>query len=227
MPRNSTGYFSQEKSGNFLIKWLSKPRHILLIIVSLLLVSAIVLSPRIFIKKSPQYTENYKLQNGFTRANIETVVAIMHEDTEYVMYFNMLGPDSISRATDAAYRLLDKSRDQQKLLKVVIDLQRRIQSSANDFNNLQFPREFFNNPGDYPALIKILWGFIETEFQLAILGVCYKSTYDPDFQFHWDEAAKQSGLKAIGTIFTLTFKQRQEIEYNLAKDQKNILTVGD
>lgn len=194
---------------------ISKIFLIIAILTAPMAILAIVLYPMVAATNARKYGENFSLKNGFTRADVETVVAKMREDSDYQFYFKMLGKDSVQRAVDNVYAVLDQSRDQKKHLEEIENFKQQIHLTATLLNNIHYPDDFSKDPMAYPDLIKTFWGFIGQEFQLTILGLCYKSTYDINFQFHWSDSARQAAQKLEGLLFSLTNEQRKQIERSL------------
>ena len=197
---------------HFVIKFIRKLLLIVLILVAPLIVLAIALYPFIFVSNTQKYVEHYRLPKGFSRDNIAAVVAQMRKDTEYQFYFKVMEQEDINEAVDAAYQVLDKSRDNDQHFRQMAALKDRIQSTAVSLNNISYPDDFADNPLVYPELLKKFRSFLDDEFQLTILGLSYKATYDSHFQFSWSDAAKLSAHKMESIFNSLTDEQRQKFE---------------
>jgi hypothetical protein len=202
------------KSGSFK-KPLSKVFLIAAVLVAPLILLAVILYPLISKNGSAKYIENYHLPQSFTRANLDTIVEKMHQDTEYQFYFRMLGPTSRQRAVDAVYQILDKSRNKEQHFQQIQSLKAQIQSKALVLNSLDYPPDLAANIAKYPDIISKFWDFLGEEFQLTILGLVYKATYDSDFQFTWNDATRQSAQKLESIFYSFTDDQRKEIEENM------------
>ncbi len=188
---------------------------ILAVLVAPLILLTVILYPMIKKSGPEKYIENYHLPQAFTRANLDTIVDKMHQDTEYQFYFRMLGPKSREQAVSATYQILDKSRTPQKQLQEMQALKGQIESKALVLNTLNFPSDLTTNVSQYPDIISKFWDFLGEEFQLTILGLVYKATYDENFHFIWNDATRQAAQKLESIFYSFTDEQRKEIEENL------------
>ena len=201
--------------GYSILEGLNKLRLILTVLAAPVVLLTIVLYPLVLRFNFERYTQHYRLPKNFTKTNIELAVRQMRQDTEYQFYFKILGPESIARAAHEAYKILDKNRGQSQYLQQITALKNMIQSRAILLHNSHYPADFTQNPLAYPDLIRELWDFLDDEFQLTILGLCYKATYDLKFRFQWDETVLQSAQKIEGVFYSFTAEQRKQIEQSL------------
>ena len=188
---------------------------ILLVLAAPLVLAVIFLYPMIVISNLVKYVEHYQLPKGFNKANIEAAVKQMRQDTEYQFYFKALGPERIQQATENVYQVLNANRSRGQHLAQIRSMKDRVQSTATLLNSLEFPEGFSKNPLAYEDIVRKFWDFVEDEFQLTILGLCYKSTYDRGFQFHWSLAAKQAAQKWERIFAGFSEEQRKEIQERL------------
>ena len=171
---------------HLMIRLLKAAILILLIIAPVVIVMA-VLRPMAEKKARQEILNRYALPEDFKRADFDVVLTHMKEDGEFFYYFENLRPDRLALAQEAAYTLIDQHRRKEDLIKAVIRQKLKVQLLAKTFNYLSYPKEFYQEPQQYPQLKSAVDSFLFEEYVLAMAGACYKGTFDPQFVFRWDE----------------------------------------
>lgn len=152
------------------------------------------------VEERPLVQIDYSLPRGYQRKDVTETVKKMSEDPEYLFYFYSINKEDIVQATFEVFEILDRAR-RQELLKTEIDsLQKKTQSLATMFYHLEYTDEYVDDPSAFPELQKVLNTFLYEEFKLAILGVCYKGTYDEMFVFQWDRTSRLAARKLHGIL---------------------------
>ncbi|MBZ0167460.1 MAG: hypothetical protein K8I00_11695 [Candidatus Omnitrophica bacterium] len=178
-------------------------KNLLKVFLVLLVFGAPVLVMVLFFKpfvskknvEHPVVRVDYKLPKGYQRREVSEAVKKMSDDPEYLFYFYAIEKDEILRATLDVYEILDRARSQESLLTEVETLQMKTKSLAVMFYHLDYDDGYIEDPTAFPELQKVLKTFLYEEFKLAILGVCYKSTYANDFRFEWDRTSQLAARK--------------------------------
>lgn len=143
---------------------------------------------------------NYVLPADYQRSDVTALVKKMSSDSEYLFYFYAIEKDEIVKATYDVFEILDRSRSKKALLGELQSMQQKAQSLAMMFYHLEYGEEYIADPTAYPELQKVLKTFLYEEFKLAVLGVCYKGTYDEGFRFEWDRTSRLAARKLHGIL---------------------------
>ena len=159
------------------------------------IVIMVVFAPFISERNRNKYESSYRLEEGFGKPDVKTVIQRMQKDNEFWFYFHVLPSAWVEKAGDEVYAILNKNRSQAALAGQIKELQVQVRSLAIRFNAFQYPTAFLRSPQDYPVLATALVDFLYMEFKLTILGACYKSTYDIKFYFNWDVYVRQAAVE--------------------------------
>ncbi len=185
-PRN----FSSEKRS--LKSILLKILGVILIILTPIFLIELFIFPLIPKNPTSKYPDRYRLPENFTKGDLANVISRMAEDQEFAFYFHSLTKKNIQEAVDEVYKFLDQYQEKDSFLYQLKLKQDNVKSLAILFKNFEFSEEFIDDPLQYPELCEIFFPFLYEEFLLTIIGVCYKSNYDVNFQFVWDEHTQQA-----------------------------------
>jgi hypothetical protein len=141
----------------------------------------------------------YKLEKDFALADITRIVDHMRKDKEFSFYFSVIPNVRIQEITREVFQLLVKNNSQEAIFNTMTDLKSKIYAISSLFYHMDYSNYSPQDPNRNEDLDKLFWGFLEEEFELAVLGVCYKANYNPQFVYEWDISAIQAAekLKAI------------------------------
>ena len=147
--------------------------------------------------------DRYRLAQGFSYHDFQAVVKKMTEDYEFKFYFYALSSEQALKVEKAAYEILYQNHSRDNLLSRIQEQKMKVGSIGELFLNLTLPPDFSKTPEMFPELNSVMWEFFEEEFKLAILGAIYKSNFNRDFIFIWDDAAQQAAEKLRKIILVL------------------------
>jgi hypothetical protein len=184
---------------------------VILIILIPVFLTILILMPVIKGSRSQKYADHYQLKEGFTAYDIDQIVDRMSQDHEFYFYFLTLSTDSVAQAVDEVQRLLNQNRGREALDRLLVKMMAGIEAEASQLSRLSYPEDFSSRPQNYPEITQKMWNFIYEEFKLAIVGVCYKASYDTQFQFRWQSTTAQMAVRLKDLLLTLTTKQREEL----------------
>ncbi|MDP2654382.1 MAG: hypothetical protein Q8Q08_10175 [Candidatus Omnitrophota bacterium] len=170
----------------------------LVIVVPLALIMTI-LSPVVYQSQVKKYVK-YKLPVPADLSDIKGVIVQMKMDPEYGFYFSVLADRQIDRAAEEIRSFIAEARNREEFLMAIRGLQEDVRTKAVLLNSLQFPEDLSSAPEAHPEICRQIMAFILKEFELAVLGSCYKGMYHPDFQFAWDDASRRAAVTIRGVL---------------------------
>jgi len=182
---------------------LTKLLGFVVIILSPIILILFVLGPIAVKKDRNEFLNKYKLSKDFNRAEVKAIVFTMSDDREYAFYFYVLDANSIDAVSDQAAQILRHYKGKEELLEQLIQLQKEVTSLALFFQYIDIPHDFESNPQEYPDIRTAISNFIKSEFQLTLIGLCYKATHDQDFSFTWDDQAIESANKIRNLVLKM------------------------
>ena len=148
-------------------------------------------------------------------ASAEDVARIMDRlrmDPAFKYYFRVLPTENIEQAgAELVAMLSGPASGASGLLKTIQDQQSRVESLAAGIMGMDYTSGVSLESVPGQRLAAVLWIFLYEEFKTAVLGACYKSTYDPAFHFQWTAETQQAGLTLRRVFAGLTDQQRQAL----------------
>ena len=142
----------------------------------------------------------YQLPKNFSRTDVLLAMEHMKDANEFGFYFHALKTKDVRRVVDEAWAVLDANRDQESLHQEIERLYSRVKSLALVFAYLDIPEDFAQHRDRHPEINRMMYQLLNEEFRLAVLGLCYKATYQNSFQFEWDLSAYTASTQ-IRNIF--------------------------
>jgi len=172
-----------------------------LLIMAPIIIIMVIMTP-LAQKKAEERRTLYLLPTDFAYEDVHKLVANLRHDGEFNFYFSVLREDQIESSITDAFKSLDENRTQESLAQAIKDSKANIATISTLFLHLEIPKDFSKTPEQYPDLSRVVFQFLSEEFSLTILGVVYKSNYDQDFVFQWDDENRTSALKLQKLIFS-------------------------
>ena len=199
--RTKRSYYRKSQPSSF---WKNILKVLLILLVFGAPVLFLILVFKPFVAKQqverPVMRVDYALPADYQRSDLTELVKKMSSDSEYLFYFYSIEKDEIVKATFEVFEILDRSRSKDNLLAEIQAMQQKAQSLAVMFYHLEYGEDYIADPTAFPELQKVLRTFLYEEFKLAILGVCYKGTYDEEFRFEWDRTSRLAARKLHGIL---------------------------
>jgi len=169
---------------------------VIVMILTPLFVLMLGLTPFARSKTEKRISNPYQLPSFYNRDDLVGIVAAMSKDPVFALYFRTLTPTNISDAIRETYEFLDKNRGKDLLRSEIERKQRKVEALSVAFMQEDYPAEFSRSPLEHERQAHILWTFFYEEFKVTLLGLCYKATYEPAFNFRWQD---QSMVTAAAT----------------------------
>jgi len=167
----------------------------LMLIIAPIVILMAVITPFTGSKSREHSLEKYALSDGFDYDEFDRFFARLRTDAEYSFYFMALESDKQDAIQNEIYSMLDKNRTKSRLLHQINSTREKVRAVTVLFTKFDFKDDFKGNMDVYPGLEPVIWQFIEEEFKLTILGLCYKATYQPNFIFEWSAPARLSAQR--------------------------------
>ncbi len=132
----------------------------------------------------------YVLPEDFSQEDVGRVIQAMRNDAEFAFYFRAFTEQEVGRATAEVYALMRTFKDRKDFLHAIEKKTGTVSSLVRVLLTTDMPDDYAKNPARYPELRNLMGKFYFEDFQLTILGACYRSTYDKHFRFHWGSEAR-------------------------------------
>jgi len=179
------------------------PIYVRIILVLVLLISPVAIVYVIFtplnVKNASIQREKslktYAFNEDFSLDDLVRLVHQMKKEPEFMFYFIILNENEISIAAGGAFEILKRSWSKEALEQEILHLKEDVELLGRAFYYLDYPSDSAQNWDQYPELKDVMWSFITEEFQLAIIGLCYKASFDHDFSFKWNKTSLLAALK--------------------------------
>lgn len=203
-------YFKKRSKSFWIYQWspILKMVAVLLMLCVPIVVIMMVFTPLAIKKNTQEVEEQYSLPENFVKDDVISIVNKMKQDQEFAFYFYTLKPKAIERITQEVFVILDENRKQDLLNKKLREVTEEVVQLSILFLHLEYDDEFVKNPSQFPELNQTLWKFLEEEFKLTILGLCYKVNHDKHFSFQWGPSAKLAAQK-LQSIIAQTKSQQK------------------
>jgi hypothetical protein len=156
-------------------------------ISALCVLALIMLYFQMRVRQSTSNLHQYVLENGFVRDDVTRVIQKMKEDPDFKFYFELLNNRVVVQGGEDAYAVLSAHREEKSLLTQIMIMQKHVLSFATLVNAFDIPEDFIEQQDQYEDLNEIFRNLLYEDFKLAVLGVCYKATFDEHFAFKWDK----------------------------------------
>lgn len=166
-----------------------------LLLFAPIIVLMVIFTPFAEEKITERIVNDYRLPSNYTQEDIVNTVKKMRRDPEFQFYFFAIPLDRVAEATYEVFETMDRSRGQEALKTEMNQLQEKIKAMAVVFYHMDYGDSFIEDPSAFPDLKKILDDLVYEEFKLAVMGVCYKSTYDDTFRFEWTQTERLAAQK--------------------------------
>ncbi len=166
-----------------------------LLLFAPIIILMVIFTPFAEEKIAERVVNDYRLPGNYTQEDIVNTVKKMRRDPEFQFYFYAVPLDRVAEATYEVYEIMNRSRSQEGLRAEMTQLQEKIKAMAVVFYHMDYGDNFITNPEGFPDLNKIMNDLVYEEFKLAVMGVCYKSTYDESFRFEWTQTERLAAQK--------------------------------
>ena len=174
----------------------------LILIFAPIFLIMLVFTPLAAKKAREQLIATYRLPPNYQRKDFDKVLSIMKNSYEFQFYFFAL-KNKLDTLSEEAWQVLNQNRTPETLFAQMEEMMAVVKASGLLFLHLDYTEDFFNNPQNYPQLSEVYWSFLMEEFKLTLLGVCYKTTYDPHFTFSWDDESYEAAQKLRTIVIKL------------------------
>jgi len=159
-----------------------------------------------------QDLSRYKISGPMTPGKIKHFIGQMSRDPEFSYYFAHLPSSLIERVQGEVNDLLNVEPQAEAIFKGIQNQQKKVRSIAILFLSLDYPKDFFTSPKNYPELNAPLGDFLVEEFKLTVISLYYKANLKNDFSLAWDDNIKRAAKKFDQTIQGLN-QHRQEAKF--------------
>jgi len=168
-----------------------------------LIVIMVLFSPLVAQKQKKIYSQVYPISENFTQEDIRSTIGKMEKDGEFFFYFMVLTDQDKEMAAEEVFQILSRNRGKDKHYRQIMESMKEAKSLATLFGTLVYPEKFHAEPEQYPVLGRTLHTFVYEEFKLTVMGLCYRSMYDKNFRFQWDETSQEAATKLQKLILQL------------------------
>lgn len=168
---------------------------VLIIVVPIIIVMS-VMGTMAQEKRKKEFIQNFSLPELYSKEDVDRIIERMRQTNEFAFYFYALRPEQIEMARQEVFQILDQNRTKEMLIQTMMTQIEPTSKAAVLFSSLEYPEDFSQDMSKYPKFKEILEQFLYEDFKLAILGLCYKATYQITFMFNWDKATRSAAVKA-------------------------------
>lgn len=175
----------------------------LVIIIAPVVLLVVIFSPIVVQKSHQRVVERYMLPSHPSLEDIQTMVESMRGDEEFDFYFYALDQDTVDQSLTNVSQIVSLAENKELLFKALNKLKKQVDALSVLFYNVEYPDGFVVNVDDYPEMKNIMQNFLKKEFQLTLIGVCYKVLYDSQFSFQWSKTAHLSAQKLRSLVFKI------------------------
>ncbi len=181
----------------------------------------IILAPVIFImvvmgplaakKTNDDLLKRYALPVDFSKTEFKSLVTLLKNDAEFKFYFFAMDEKKVEQAIDEVYQLLVSQHTQKGWQQYLEDIKTKVNAHSVHFMHMAIPEDFYEDSELYPTIVKVMDQFLYEEFKLTLVGLSYKSVYDNEFSFQWDEATRLAAQKLQSTIIKIKVAAKKEM----------------
>ena len=181
--------------------------------VKYVLVAVVLLTPPIFLvsllkpvitrKTKSDILKNYRMAPEMTDDDLLLMIARTKKDPAFRFYFYALPKNEAEGGIASVVKVLKDHRSKEALRDAIEKKKQLVNSLGVSFTYLNIPADDPQYITQHPETLPAVYEFLQEEFELTTLGLCYKSTYDPAFRFTWDKTMQLAAKKLKMIIFEL------------------------
>ncbi len=142
-------------------------------------------------KRYEEHLRAYRLPKPLSQQEYNILLERLKMDPEISPYFTLLPKATISKISSEVFVALQTHATKDELYSVIQKILTEEAGYVRLLLSIPVPDDFLEHPERHPQLRELITKFYFTDFKLALLGMFYRSTYDPSFQFQWDAEARR------------------------------------